>query len=189
MSQMNRRRALQLLAALGTTGLVAGCGTDDEDEPAAAGSPIKIGLVAPESGSGKTIGEDIVNGFELYLATHGQRLGGHPVTLVKADEGDNAKTGQAALLGGGPAEHPDRYAAADPRGLVPLRTRTVIVHGVQDQQVPVTISRGYLAAARAAGADVRLVELPKCEHFGLIDPESAAWPQVREALQSLHKDQ
>ena len=97
MSQMNRRRALQLLAALGTTGLVAGCGTDDEGDPTATGSPIKIGLVAPESGPGRTIGEDIVNGFELYLATHGQRLGGHPVTLVKADEGDNAKTGQAAV--------------------------------------------------------------------------------------------
>ncbi|WP_446211931.1 ABC transporter substrate-binding protein [Micromonospora sp. IBSANI012] len=99
MSQMNRRRALQLLAALGTTGLVAGCGTDDEAEPVATGSPIKIGLVAPESGSGKTIGEDIVNGFELYLATHGQRLGGHPVTLVKADEGDKAETGQDAVNG------------------------------------------------------------------------------------------
>ncbi|MEV0805477.1 ABC transporter substrate-binding protein [Micromonospora sp. NPDC050200] len=97
MSQMNRRRALQLLAALGTTGLVAGCGTDDEGEPVTAGSPIKIGLVAPNSGPGKTIGEDIVNGFELYLATHGQRLGGHPVTLVKADEGDNAKSGQDAV--------------------------------------------------------------------------------------------
>ncbi|MGK5443830.1 ABC transporter substrate-binding protein [Micromonospora sp. URMC 105] len=97
MSQMNRRRALQLLAALGTTGLVAGCGTDDEGEQAPTGSPIKIGLVAPGSGAGKTIGEDIVNGFELYLATHDQRLGGHPVTLIKADEGDNAKSGQAAV--------------------------------------------------------------------------------------------
>ncbi|MGN9894294.1 alpha/beta hydrolase family protein [Micromonospora sp. L31] len=94
----------------------------------------------------------------------------------------------AALLGGGPTEHPDRYAAADPRELVPLRTRTVILHGVQDLQVPVTISRGYAAAAKAAGADVSLVELPECEHFGLIDPESAAWPRVRAALQSLHKD-
>ena len=33
MSQMNRRRALQLLAALGTTGLVAACGTDDDETP------------------------------------------------------------------------------------------------------------------------------------------------------------
>lgn len=49
-----------------------------------------------------------------------------------------------------------------------------------------TISRGYTAAA---GAEVSLVELPECEHFGLIDPESAAWPRVRDALQSLHKDQ
>ncbi|MEH0936844.1 alpha/beta hydrolase family protein [Micromonospora psammae] len=95
----------------------------------------------------------------------------------------------AALLGGGPAEHPDRYATTDPRALVPLRTRTVILHGVLDRQVPIALSRSYAAAAQAAGSEVTLVELPECEHFGLIDPLSAAWPQVRGALQSLHKDQ
>ncbi|SCG60085.1 ABC transporter substrate-binding protein [Micromonospora coxensis] len=98
MSHMNRRRALQLLAALGTTGLVAGCGTDDDGgETIADGSPIKIGLIAPESGIGKAVGQDMVNGFELYLSMHDQRLGGHPVTLEKRDEGDTAKTGQAAV--------------------------------------------------------------------------------------------
>ncbi|SCG48314.1 alpha/beta hydrolase family protein [Micromonospora halophytica] len=95
----------------------------------------------------------------------------------------------AALLGGGPSEHPDRYAAADPRALVPPPTRTVICHGVRDRQVPVAMSRDYVAAARAAGGDVMLVELPECEHFGLIDPDSDAWPQVRDALQSLQEDQ
>ncbi|PZF92307.1 alpha/beta hydrolase family protein [Micromonospora deserti] len=94
----------------------------------------------------------------------------------------------AALLGGGPAEFPDRYAAADPRALVPLRQPCVVVHGSLDRQVPVAMSREFVAAGRAAGSDVRLVELPGCEHFGLIDPESAAWPYVAAALRSLHKD-
>lgn len=31
----------------------------------------------------------------------------------------------------------------------------------------------------------RLVELPGTDHFALIDPESAVWPQVLEALRSL----
>ncbi|MFJ6199501.1 alpha/beta hydrolase family protein [Micromonospora sp. NPDC092111] len=95
----------------------------------------------------------------------------------------------AALLGGGPAEYPDRYAAADPRSSVPSRIRTVILHGVEDRQVPVAVSRSYAAAARAAGSPVTLVELRECEHFGLIDPLSAVWPEVRGALQSLLDDQ
>ncbi|WBB65837.1 ABC transporter substrate-binding protein [Micromonospora sp. WMMD812] len=100
MSQMNRRRALQLLAALGTTGLVAACGDDTEGQPAASPkSPIKIGLIAPQAGGFKAIGEDITNGFQLFLDLHDQQLGGHPVTLITADEGETAKTGQAAVDG------------------------------------------------------------------------------------------
>ncbi|RIV36360.1 alpha/beta hydrolase family protein [Micromonospora radicis] len=94
----------------------------------------------------------------------------------------------AALLGGGPAEVPERYRAADPRAVVPLPTRTVVIHGTLDQQVPVALSRQYVAAAQAAGGDMRLVELPDCEHFGLIDPESRAWPKVTATLRSLHED-
>ncbi|GGS01172.1 hypothetical protein GCM10010169_52330 [Micromonospora fulviviridis] len=96
MSQMNRRRALQLLAALGTTGLAAGCGTDTADE-AKPGSPIKIGLIVPGSGPNKVIGDEITNGFQLFLSLNDGQLGGHPVTLVPAEEGDTAKTGQAAV--------------------------------------------------------------------------------------------
>lgn len=100
MSQMNRRRALQLLAALGTTGLAAGCGSDSESTtPTASASPIKIGLIAPEAGPNQAIGKEITNGFQLFLSLNEQRLGGHPVTLVTADEGDTAKTGQAAVDG------------------------------------------------------------------------------------------
>jgi len=46
----------------------------------------------------------------------------------------------------------------------------------------VAMSRAY--AARPGG-DVRLIELPGAEHFGLIDPFSAAWPTVVAALRTL----
>ncbi|MET7468934.1 alpha/beta hydrolase [Micromonospora sp. NPDC005222] len=94
----------------------------------------------------------------------------------------------AALLGGGPEEVPDRYAEADPSSLVPFRTRTVVIHGQADLQVSVAISRSWVAADRAAGGSATLVELPECEHFGLIAPDSTAWPLVIEALRSLHGD-
>ncbi|MEU3456640.1 ABC transporter substrate-binding protein [Micromonospora sp. NPDC006766] len=95
MSQMNRRRALQLLAALGATGLATGCGSDSDGTT--PGSLVKIGLIVPTSGPNKTIGEEITNGFQLFLSLNDQQLGGHPVTLVTAEEGDSAKTGQAAV--------------------------------------------------------------------------------------------
>ncbi|MEU4566173.1 alpha/beta hydrolase [Micromonospora sp. NPDC023956] len=95
----------------------------------------------------------------------------------------------AALLGGGPAEVPDRYAYADPSIALPLRTPTVIVHGARDEHVPIALSRTFVAKASAAGAPTTLVELPDCEHFGLIDPDSSAWPEVAAALRSLQQDQ
>ncbi|PZF92308.1 ABC transporter substrate-binding protein [Micromonospora deserti] len=99
MSQMNRRRALQLLAALGTTGIAAGCGTDAENEPTSetSASPIKIGLIAPRSGGFKAIGDEITNGFQLFLDLNDKRLGGHPVELLTADEGESVKSGKAAV--------------------------------------------------------------------------------------------
>ncbi len=96
MSQMNRRRALQLLAALGTTGLVAGCG-DDSGAESSPLSPIKIGLIAPQVGNLKEIGAEIINGFQLFLELNDGQLGGHPTELITAEEGDNEKTGRAAV--------------------------------------------------------------------------------------------
>ncbi|MFG2061911.1 alpha/beta hydrolase family protein [Micromonospora sp. NPDC048871] len=94
----------------------------------------------------------------------------------------------AALLGGGPADFPERYEVADPRITTPLSIRTVVIHGTLDEQVPVEMSRKYVAAAQELGADMHLVELSECEHFGLIDPLSLAWPQVTAAFRSLHTD-
>ena len=104
-----------------------------------------------------------------------------PVTdLVRAHAerlGDGAVT---ALLGGSPEQHPDRYAAVDPavllRGDGP-RPPITVVHGSEDRQVPVAYSRGLTG--------VTYVELSDIEHFGLIDPLSAAWPAVISAVRGL----
>ncbi|GIJ78952.1 Prolyl oligopeptidase family protein [Micromonospora phaseoli] len=140
------------------------------------------------------VGHSAGGHLALYAAAHapgavGGVLALAPVAdLAEAHRLDLDGGAVAALLGGGPADVPDRYGTADPRSLVPLRPRTVVIHGTLDQQVPAGISRDYVTAGRAAGADIRLIELPECEHFGLIDPESAAWPQVTGALRSLHED-
>lgn len=82
------------------------------------------------------------------------------------------------LLGGAPDEVPERYAYAQPPApSVP----TILVHGTRDDRVPVSQSRSYVAGRDTA----RLVELPHADHFAVIDPESAAWPAVLAALDSL----
>ncbi|WP_433315214.1 alpha/beta hydrolase family protein [Micromonospora chersina] len=140
------------------------------------------------------VGHSAGGHLALYVAaqapaTVGGVLALAPVAdLAEAYRLDLDSGAVAALLGGGPAEFPDRYAMADPSSLVPTRTRTVVVHGALDEQVPVAMSRSWVAAARAAGSPATLVELPECEHFGLIAPDSVAWPQVVAALRSLHDD-
>jgi dipeptidyl aminopeptidase/acylaminoacyl peptidase len=88
------------------------------------------------------------------------------------------------LVGGMPAEVPDRYATASPIERVPLGVPQLIVHGARDDTVPVAISRGYVDAARRAGDDVEYVELATTGHYEHIDPTSDAWAAVRSWLAS-----
>ncbi|ADL49723.1 MULTISPECIES: alpha/beta hydrolase family protein [Micromonospora] len=158
-------------------------------ELAAAALPGRVAPVPPI-----LVGHSAGGHLALYVAAHApETVGGvlalAPVAdLAQAYRLDLDEGAVAALLGGGPDDVPDRYAAADPSALVPIRTRTVVIHGDQDVQVPIAISRSWVAADRATGGSATLVELPECEHFGLIAPGSTAWPQVVEALRSLHDD-
>ncbi|NJC68971.1 alpha/beta hydrolase [Planosporangium thailandense] len=91
----------------------------------------------------------------------------------------------AALLGGGPDEVPDRYEVADPVRSLPSGVPVAVVHGTEDDRVPVEVSRSYVTAARAAGDVPTVVELPGTEHFAVIDPLAAVWPAVLAALDTL----
>lgn len=92
------------------------------------------------------------------------------------------------LLGGSPAEVPERYEAASPTHLLPLGLTQALIHGDADEDVPFDLSRQYVERARALGDDARLVVLPGEGHFAVIDPESPAWPVVVRELESLLAD-
>jgi acetyl esterase/lipase len=89
---------------------------------------------------------------------------------------DLAAAGRPAreLLGGSVEQVPERYAEADPMRRLPLRIPVGLVHARDDTTVSVQRSRDYAAAARAAGADVTLVETPG-GHRDPIDPTTTAW--------------
>jgi acetyl esterase/lipase len=78
------------------------------------------------------------------------------------------------LMGGGPDDVPERYALADPAALPVPPVPVTLVHGVDDDTVPLRMSQAF-----AAG---RLVEIPAAGHFDLIDPQSPAWLPVLRVL-------
>jgi acetyl esterase/lipase len=73
----------------------------------------------------------------------------------------------------------DPPAHADPMRRLPIGTPQLLVHGDQDDRVPVDYSRAYAAAAPD---EVELLELAGVGHFELIDPRTDAWAHVLERL-------
>jgi acetyl esterase/lipase len=102
------------------------------------------------------------------------------VDLVQAYRDDLGGGAVAAFVGPpGPA-----YRRWDPRQQLPLDVPVWCVHGSQDVTVPVSQSRGYVEAARAAGGTAELVELPT-DHMDVIDPSSQAWTRTVAILDGL----
>jgi acetyl esterase/lipase len=89
------------------------------------------------------------------------------------------------LLGGTPEQVPDHYRDADPMNLPIPRARQVLVHGSQDDTVPPDFSRRYVETKKKIHENARLVEIPKADHFDLIDPRSQAWKEVEAAVLDL----
>jgi acetyl esterase/lipase len=93
----------------------------------------------------------------------------------------------ATLIGGTPDQYPDRYDAGSPIELLPTGIRQVLIHGSDDDIVPVSQSERFVERAEHLGEKPALVKLDGIGHFELIDPESEAWLPVVEAVLPLFK--
>lgn len=91
------------------------------------------------------------------------------------------------LLGGTPAEVPDRYSHASPMELLPVGVPQRLVHGDKDTVVPFEMSERYQKAASAAGDDAQLISLRGAGHFEVIDPRSGQWPEIVAVIRGLFK--
>ena len=88
------------------------------------------------------------------------------------------------FLGGTPEEVPEHYREADPMELRIPQARQWLVHGSDDDTVPVEFSRGCVAQKKKIGETVDLVEISRCGHFDVIEPDSAAFQQVTASVLS-----
>jgi acetyl esterase/lipase len=135
----------------------------------------------------------------------GHSAGGHLVALSGSEGGVEGLSGVVALAGvldlrmadelglgsgaarafmGGKSDNADAWNAADParRRLV---TPTVLLHGDEDDVVPLELAQAWLAARTTDDAAARLVGLPGVGHFELIDPDHAAFVEVVRAVREL----
>jgi acetyl esterase/lipase len=91
------------------------------------------------------------------------------------------------LLGGSPAQYPERYFDASPSELLPLGVPQVLIHGEEDTTVPFSLSREYFEKAERLGDPVKLVGLPGADHFEVIDPKAKEWAVIVENTLALSR--
>ena len=90
----------------------------------------------------------------------------------------------AEFLGATPESAPERYDEACPSKRASSVPR-VLVHGTDDEDVPIAISRAFVEARCNDPVPPTLIEIPDAKHMDLIDPESSAGAKVIEIVLQL----
>jgi acetyl esterase/lipase len=88
----------------------------------------------------------------------------------------------AEFMGGTPDERPDEYDEASPSKHA-LTSPAILIHGGDDDVVPISQSRDYFRLRRNDPA--HFLELPGTGHMELIDPEARAFTSVAAAITDL----
>jgi acetyl esterase/lipase len=86
------------------------------------------------------------------------------------------------LIGGDTEKFSKRYNEASPFELMPCGVPMVLIHGVEDEVVPFSLSKEFAEKASSLHENMRLVGLKRTGHFELIDPKSKQFSIVRSEL-------
>jgi branched-chain amino acid transport system substrate-binding protein len=104
MNHRNFKRMISIILAVMLIASLAACNKTSQPSastspasngtpaPAAAGEPIKIGVLCSLTGSDVATGPSIKNGIELFVKENGNLIGGRPVELVIEDTASDAAT-------------------------------------------------------------------------------------------------
>lgn len=88
------------------------------------------------------------------------------------------------LLGCTKDQDPERWKWADPATQVPLGVPLVMLHGTDDEDVPVQLAREFADRAMDVDKSVDYIEF-EGDHYGLITVGDTAWSLCIEALEKL----
>ena len=105
-----------------------------------------------------------INDLKAYRDKGPDACGGPPT--IDALTGASSRTGQPV------------YADTSPAEMLPLGTPIAVLSGALDHIVPPPFGDAFGAAARLRGDMVVVRTFPGAGHFELIDPSSAAWPDI-----------
>lgn len=102
---LSRGRVLGSLGAAALLAATAACGGGSlggsEDDGATgggeAGGTVRVGLVIPQAGVYTPLGEDMQQGWDLWLEQNDSMMGDYQVETVVADEGEGPDTGVPAI--------------------------------------------------------------------------------------------
>lgn len=90
------------------------------------------------------------------------------------------------LMGATPPEAPKRYDEACPSERDSALPR-VLVHDLDDEDVPISISRAFVERHRHDPLPPTLIEIPNAAHMDLVDPNTSAGQRVIEIVLDLAK--
>ncbi len=127
---------------------------------------------------GHSAGGHLVLALAQRIDTHGV-IALAPVADLHHAHALNLGDGAVAAFLGAP---PDARADLDPARSPAPSTPVIVIHGTHDDDVPLSVSEA-LHAAWDGGCE--LIVLPDTGHMELIDPTSAAWGSVVEAIAAL----
>jgi acetyl esterase/lipase len=88
------------------------------------------------------------------------------------------------FLHGTPQQVPEHYREASPMNLKIAGNQAAVIAG-SDDIVPPDFSRKYAEKKKSSGEHVELVEIPKADHFDLIDPRTDVFKVVVQTVQKL----
>lgn len=91
----------------------------------------------------------------------------------------------AELLGGGPAELPERYRQASAAGLLPIGTKQELLIADKAEKQWVGLIQAYAEAAKKAGDSVNVAMMPDSSHFDGLNPKASAWKAVLASIRSI----
>lgn len=77
------------------------------------------------------------------------------------------------------------YPVVSPFAMVPADVPVMIIHGIDDMEVPLSASKAYAQKVRALNGAITCTTVHNTDHFSLTDPYGPAWKEILHAVTTL----